>query len=449
MAFRRIVPFAGATYIRGGSTPTNIPAYEILWSDGATINGSQDFQYHPAGVLGTTGELVLGNLNTFLRQNSKAHFTGNGNFQSPLSLYSFQSFSAIGPQLRQYASGGLIATPYPAQTDAVLGGYQVSGMVAEPNGLGNIITSWTGSSYDTFTTVGAQITSAINLAGTASAESNNLPALAAGTFVTIILDFNLTSGQLPTIDIVDAANASVTDTGPQQCVAGPFEYVFQLTTATAQNFRLFNSLVCNWNLTADALGEDATLEFSVPAAGVLSIATEQHTSIGKGVKTVIRNTRNGTGSAYDALTISEKGEILPDDIHNNGGDGNSTIQAVSSGTYTATCTPAVNVTSVGNATCSWIRVGNVFQVSGSFTLDPDPAGAGAQVAFYMSLPPFITNNFAASNLGGTATVLNVGAVQPSMGIANETGGLRALFSMFNGAVVSNNSWYFTFGGEIQ
>jgi len=86
------------------------------------------------------------------------------------------------------------------------------------------------------------------------------------------------------------------------------------------------------------------------------------------------------------FVVKNDGQLLPSSIHNNGGNGNSSNQALSSGTvtYTYAASSGTNLDSPGSITSSlkWMRVGNVFMIGGVIS-NVDAASAFADTAFSM------------------------------------------------------------------
>lgn len=111
-------------------------------------------------------------------------------------------------------------------------------------------------------------------------------------------------------------------------------------------------------------------------------------------------------AAARVLRLSSVGEMLPANIHNNGGTGNASNQSIASGTYTPSATGTANVTTVTPSVCQWTRVGNTVILSGEITVDP--AVAGTLTTFRITLP--IASDFANnSEAGGYAWNVNFGA----------------------------------------
>lgn len=116
------------------------------------------------------------------------------------------------------------------------------------------------------------------------------------------------------------------------------------------------------------------------------------------------------------------------------------------GTYSPACIIVAGVTSVGNAAASWSRVGKSFSIGGTFILQPSTSVG--QVAFFMTLPAFVSVNFSAGNLGGVAHAGNQALKVFPLNITNESGGIRVLFNGSNLGIVINATWAFSFTGSM-
>lgn len=148
---------------------------------------------------------------------------------------------------------------------------------------------------------------------------------------------------------------------------------------------------------------------------------------------ILRLARAGT--LTDALKITSTGQILPNNIHNNGGLGNSTIQAIASGEYTPT---AFNITNVAASTVgdsTWIRVGNAIVAGGRFTLDPTAASVKTEIEFS---PPATTDLSLFSQVGGGANCLEVTGL--SGGVRADITNNRFHIEFINGTDIANRVW---------
>jgi hypothetical protein len=131
----------------------------------------------------------------------------------------------------------------------------------------------------------------------------------------------------------------------------------------------------------------------------------------------------------DVLTMSSAGALLPNNIHNNGGTGNASNQAIASGTYSPVLTNSTNTNTLTTGTCQWMRVGNVVTVSGMVTITASSASAG----FNMTLPIACTSG---PTVGGIGASVGVTAVWSLNSAAATTATLSTVNAYVGPQVVS-------------
>lgn len=124
-------------------------------------------------------------------------------------------------------------------------------------------------------------------------------------------------------------------------------------------------------------------------------------------------TNDGSATRTKRLTITRSGQLIATNIHDNGGTGGTTLQAIASGTFTPTLTSVANIDSATANFAQWIRVGNVVSISGRVDLNATAAATLTEVAF--SLP--VTSNFTAgADCSGTASGVAAGAAEDMEGV---------------------------------
>ena len=148
---------------------------------------------------------------------------------------------------------------------------------------------------------------------------------------------------------------------------------------------------------------------------------------------ILRLSRAGT--ITDAIKITSTGQIVPNNIHNNGGLGTASTQAIASGKYTPIAFNITNVaaSTVGDAT--WQRVGNSLVVGGRFTLDPTAAAVKTEIEFST---PAVSNLSLFSQIGGGANCLEVSGL--GGGVRADITNDRFHIEFINGADIANRVW---------
>jgi len=126
-----------------------------------------------------------------------------------------------------------------------------------------ILTGYSSDTYDTFTTSGANITSAINLAGTAAAFTNIFNCYKDEIFI-FTYDLTLNSGELPTARI--AVGSTVSGTANTTLEEGLHTLELIAARSGSGQIRLFNSAASNFKLNLVSLrrkaGDFVHLEFT-------------------------------------------------------------------------------------------------------------------------------------------------------------------------------------------
>ncbi|OQA61428.1 MAG: hypothetical protein BWY41_00108 [Candidatus Atribacteria bacterium ADurb.Bin276] len=187
-----------------------------------------------------------------------------------------------------------------------------------------------------------------------------------------------------------------------------------VTTNTVVSMGRFNRLTSGIPGVGIGVGVEFQCQTSGifdPVIGNIDFVSTDLTAGSEDFDFILRQIRNG--SMVDNLKITSRGEILPRNIHNNGGTGNASNQAIASGTYTPTLFNVTNVaaSTVGNWT--WSRVGNSVEFSGRLTIDPTAASIKTELGF--SLP-----------IASTFTLFTqAGGVANSLESAGLCGGIRA------------------------
>lgn len=126
------------------------------------------------------------------------------------------------------------------------------------------------------------------------------------------------------------------------------------------------------------------------------------------------------------------GVMLVGSLHNSGGTGNSSNQAVSSGDYTPTSANPSNVTSVTPGVFDWIRVGNEVHVGGNVTASITTGGAVANFEITLPIAPVT------SRVRGTVI-----SAQASAGVCADAGGNLQVYIPAAFSVAGSNSFYLT------
>jgi hypothetical protein len=119
-------------------------------------------------------------------------------------------------------------------------------------------------------------------------------------------------------------------------------------------------------------------------------------------------------------------EILCNGLHNGGGTGNASNQAVSSGTYTPTFSNLVNCSALSAGGFKWIRVGNCVSFVGKVTATITTVSTITNFEFTLPIATSTANasgsaNSAVGSFGVVADVSGNGQVYlPGVGAVNGT-----------------------------
>lgn len=154
-------------------------------------------------------------------------------------------------------------------------------------------------------------------------------------------------------------------------------------------------------------------------SNITSILTRNHDDL--------QNIFGGTSGQFYHLTSAE----------------HTTVQTLTSGTYTPTLTAVANVDASTAYTCQYMRVGSVVTVSGKLDIDVTTGSTSTQLG--ISLP--IASNIAAQeNVGGTAFASGVFGFGGA--IRGDATNDRAELVMISNSSTANQSMYFSFTYRI-
>jgi len=166
--------------------------------------------------------------------------------------------------------------------------------------------------YETFTTSGTSITSAINSAAQATALINSNFSITSGEYVTIRFTLTLNSGQLPAIFL---NNGVVSSAYFMYAKAGHNELVLKSDfTSTTCKILIYNGSNANWSTGAISIKKnDITHYFNTTAAyiqiaagaGWLNNATayDTFTSVNENITSAIKTTAAGVASCWNVYSI--------------------------------------------------------------------------------------------------------------------------------------------------
>lgn len=166
------------------------------------------------------------------------------------------------------------------------------------------------------------------------------------------------------------------------------------------------------------------------------------------------NTANttGTSSNVTGVVAIANGGTGQSSI-TTGGTGNGSSPAVASGTHSATNSSNTNIAAItnisgsGNPIFQWLRVGNVFTISGAIQITP--TAAAIQTVFKYDLPFTMTGNFASDGLvAGTINAELGSALTASGTVKADTGSQKISFNISN-PVTGANNYYFSATGIIN
>ena len=153
-------------------------------------------------------------------------------FDYPLvMLVDLQNSTITAPQEEAVALSGQFVANGPV--------YYLSGTNAQ------LVSSWTNTDYDTFTSSGYSITSAINASGGASALSNHIN-VTSGDVITVFVYLTLTSGEAPSLVLLN--NSSVEKSNKVALVNGANLVTLTATGSDAQmHLEVINTAVANFS----------------------------------------------------------------------------------------------------------------------------------------------------------------------------------------------------------
>jgi len=120
---------------------------------------------------------------------------------------------------------------------------------------------------------------------------------------------------------------------------------------------------------------------------------------------------DGSQTLTERLRIDNAGQLLPANIHNNGGTGNASNQAIASGTWTPTLTGINNIDSLTALSAFWMRVGNCVQCACQVTTNA--TSSATETRFSLTLP-------VASDLASTTSLTGSGTLGGGAGSAPTT-----------------------------
>lgn len=124
----------------------------------------------------------------------------------------------------------------------------VTGVVAEP--LVPIFSNWTNSSWDTFSSSGLNISSAIDVAS--GIALTNYEAFSDGDIIEVHYNLTLNSGSLPTLRLYSQSNGLIVSAN---MIAGSSFWQFNITSYGVPNFAV--------GFIASASGTDCSCTFSI------------------------------------------------------------------------------------------------------------------------------------------------------------------------------------------
>jgi hypothetical protein len=130
------------------------------------------------------------------------------------------------------------------------GTFKADGAIVKLSGAhAQLFADWTNTDYDTFTKTGTKITSGINASGGASALSSTSFSAAPTDNIRVFIAVTLTSGQLPSLDLVDHLGASMLRAGVTvPLVAGVNLVTFDITgTDGASKLKILNTAAANFS----------------------------------------------------------------------------------------------------------------------------------------------------------------------------------------------------------
>ena len=131
-------------------------------------------------------------------------------------------------------------------------------------------------------------------------------------------------------------------------------------------------------------------------SAIIMSASENWSGSANGSVMQFYTTANTTTAITERMRISDIGEILVTNVHNNGGNSGS-VQAFSSGTYTPTASSPVNISSQTVYPLQWMRVGKVVTISGQIDITPTATSGAAYLRLTL---PFTNGNFTQLYQGG-------------------------------------------------
>lgn len=189
-----------------------------------------------------------------------------------------------------------------------------------------------------------------------------------------------------------------------------------------------------------ARGYDGSAYTTGSRAAMIINASESWTGSAQGADLEFYTTPNASTTIASRFKISNAGELLPTNIHNNGGSTGGT-QAISSGTYSPSVSNQVNITTQTTYDLQWMRVGKVVTVSGRMDITPTATSGAAYLRMTL---PFTNGNFAAAGGaaggGGVDSFANNGYVV----IVAVSGGTTVFVQVAKPLTTASHQCYFTF-----
>jgi len=157
---------------------------------------------------------------------------------------------AVTPATLSAGSGGL-ASSFNALSGLVTQNAELLGT--------EIIASFLNDDYDTFTSAGAQISSAIWGSGTQDAHSNTFTIVNEETYK-LVLDITINAGVGPSISLVNSGGATVSNT---VVATGGVETFFLTATGSGDRLQFTNTGAANWDSNATDISLKKTLIYQI------------------------------------------------------------------------------------------------------------------------------------------------------------------------------------------